>query len=123
MEGDTTVTTYSEVREMVVLRGVGSSTYEGGLLYIQEADLFYEAQCVGGCLCCTCCRKRFRLSKIHRVELIEDELVKYKAKANQKIQLSPGIRISVHKDTTVLVSMAEAEEFSRHLKAASHLVN
>ena len=124
MEGDSSVTAYSEVKEIVVLRGVGSSTYQGGVVYIQGSDLFYEADCVGGCLCCTCRRKHFTLSKIHRVELIEDEVVKYKPKPNQKIELSPGIRISVHKDTTVLVSLAtDANEFSRHLKTASNLVN
>lgn len=84
-------------------------------MYIEGGCLLYKGY--SGCFCCV---KQYRLSKVHRVEVIEDETMKYQPKL--AIKLSPGLRIGVVPDITILVSTTDAVQFGGQLKTASDLV-
>ena len=114
------VTSRTLVEKVVVLRGTRTGSTERGLAYIKNDYLNYEPPC-GLCLCCTLCRNRHRLTKISRVEYIEDEMLLYRK--DKGINLSPGLRVTVPKnDTTLLIATPEAETFTSELKSACGLV-
>ncbi len=117
----------SAVKEMVLLKGTYSSTYNDGLMYIKQDGAYYlnYERGRGGCLCCSCCRNRYILNRISRVELIEDEVMRYTTK--NSIDLSPGVRIIVASSsgdtTTLLVAMEDAAEFASKLRSACGLTS
>lgn len=113
LETDPTVTSYSEVGETVILHKRKCSTFPGGLLYTQDNSLLFKPQT--GCFCCV---RRYKLSKVGRIEVIEDEVMKYLS--SSEIKLSPGLRIGVHPDITILVSTPDAVEFGQKLQSASN---
>ena len=62
-------------------------------------------------------RKQFKLSQISGVEVVADKVVQYgKYKC---IKLSPGLKISVGSDTTLLVAMHDAATFGSELVQVS----
>ena len=79
----------------------------GGLMYIIEDMLYYEAICCGR-LCCLSCRKAFKLTDITRVEVVEN-----------RIERVSGLKITVKPRsgsvTTIIVAMPDATEFAARL--------
>ena len=105
---------------------VFTNTGIGGLMYIIEDMLYYEAICCGR-LCCLSCRKAFKVTDITRVEVVENRIER--VSGNSHIYLHPGLKITVKPqstpdtlrivvampDTTIIVAMPDATEFAARL--------
>ena len=87
----------------------------GGLMYIIEDMLYYEAICCGR-LCCLSCRKAFKVTDITRVEVVENRIERV---SGNIFYLHPGLKITVKPRsgsvTTIIVAMPDATEFAARL--------
>ncbi len=108
---------HSKVGDTVILDGdkvvLSSRGCCMGTLYTTDNFLHYVSRLRGVEHCFMRSKKRFRLSKIARVEVIQDKLVQYRD--SKCIRLSPGLKISVDTNTTLWIAMHEAESFASEL--------
>lgn len=106
----------------IVLWSWGNSHPSQDPVLHQSRWIYREAACSikDTCSGCFCCTRHHTLSKVRSVEVIEDEVMKYLP--DSEIKLSPGLRVGIIPDITILVSTPEAVQFSQQLKTASNLV-
>lgn len=112
---DPDVSFHTTVGDIVVLRGIMTSSVKGccsGIMYVKEDTLYYETQC-GSSLCCKCFRQGFLLSEIQNVEVVQNQAVRYQM--SKYILLSPGLKITAGQNTTILVAVSDAAAFSQQL--------
>ncbi len=120
--GDTTVTSYADVGDIVVFSGrvtyLSIRRCFNGLLYIKDDSLYYQTK-FGASLSC---KHRYKLSDVVKVEVVKQARLLL---PNRKyIILNPGLKITLgNPSTTMLVAIQEAERFGMELVRASGITS
>lgn len=118
---DPSVSSYTEVGDIIIAVGLSHTIVRGssGLMYIQGDSLYYELISGSSLCCCKCCMRRFQLSQIDTVEIVDSQQM-MTIGSGHAICLAPGLKISAHPNTTVLVAMPDAVSFALQLTEASN---
>ena len=84
-----------------------------GHLYATDNHLHYVSKRKGRKQCLTRYKRRFRLSRVNRVEVIKDCYVEYgKSKC---MKFPSGLKLSIGTNTTLVVAMHDAETLASKL--------
>lgn len=114
---DASVVMACDVKDIVLIVGPFTRTAWNGVMYVQGDSFYYQSGCGKSLLCCKACRWSFKLSEITRVELFENEIMK--CRLSRSIRLSPGLRIKLFPNVTIVVSMPDAEKFASQLQKSA----
>lgn len=116
VEQDPSVTSYTAVDDISVVRRVYSRRAQGGLMYIQGDSLHYETT-HGTKLCCRCWKQSFPLAKIVKIDTHLNKTFSVSFSGKRDITLFPGLRIPFRDpDLVILVDMPDAVRFAGKLE-------